>query len=77
MDIVANKFRSVRAILGFNLDVTEQGRQDEDANILVLPAEWINEEQAQEAVRIFLTTEKSNEERHARRRQRVRDLRIR
>lgn len=77
MDVVANKFHNVRAILGFNLDVTQQGREDEDANILVIPAEWVTESQIIELVRTFLTTEKSQEDRHIRRRQRIRDLRIR
>lgn len=76
-DIVANRFGEVRAILGFNRNVVRQGREDEDANILVLPANWVSVEQAKESVEIFLTTEKSTEERHERRRQRVANLRIR
>lgn len=75
-DIVVNKFRGIRAILGFNRNVIRQGREDEDANILVLPANWINVEQAKEWVGIFLQTETSTEERHLRRRSRIANLRV-
>jgi ribose 5-phosphate isomerase B len=76
VEIVANRFPHVRAILGYNDDVTVQGRQHEDANILTLPADWITPEEAQERVRLFLETEKSTEERHERRRARIDNLRV-
>lgn len=76
MELVANRFPNVRAILSFNDDVTQQGREDEDANIIVLPADYVSEEEAKERLRIFLTTEKSTEERHVRRRNRIANLRI-
>lgn len=76
MELVANRFPNVRAILSFNDDVTQQGREDEDANIIVLPADYLSEDEAKERLRIFLTTEKSTEERHERRRNRIANLRI-
>lgn len=76
VDIVANRFRRVRAVLGFNDDVTVQGRQHEDANILVIPAEWTGHDEAIERVRLFLQTERSDEERHQRRRARIAALRV-
>lgn len=77
VDIVANRFPHVRAIIGFNEQVTMQGRQHEDANILVLPAEWMSEEEAKERVELFLQSEKSEEARHVRRRSRIANLNIR
>lgn len=77
VDIVANRFGKVRAIIGFNDEVTIQGREDEDANILVLPADWVTASEAIERVRIFLDTEKSDATRHVRRRARLASLAIR
>lgn len=77
VDIVANKFPHVRAILGFNEEVTIQGRQHEDANILVLPSDWVEDEQAIERVRLFLETEKTKTTNYDRRRARLANLKIR
>ena len=77
VDIVANRFSHVRAILGFNDQVTAQGREHEDANILVLPAEWVSSDEAMERVRIFLETEKTDNTNYDRRRMRIANLNIR
>lgn len=77
VDIVANRFPHVRAIIGFGEEVTVQGREHEDANVLVLPSEWISSEEAIECVRIFLETERSEAARHERRRARINNLMIR
>ena len=77
VDIIANRFSHVRAIIGFNDEVTKQGREHEDANILVIPADWVSSEEAGERVRIFLETEKSETTRHNRRRMRIDNLNIR
>jgi len=69
MEIVANRFSHVRAILAYNDEVTQQGREDEDANIMILAADWVDAEEVEERVRIFLTTEASEEARHIRRRE--------
>ena len=77
VDIVANRFPHVRAIIGFGEEVTVQGREHEDANVLVLPAEWMSSEEAVERVRKFLETERSEAARHDRRRARIANLNIR
>lgn len=74
MDIVANRYPSVRAILGFNLDVVKQGRAHEDANVLVIPADWIDPELAAQLVDAFLATPFSGEPRHLRRLQKLASL---
>lgn len=76
VDIVANRFPHVRAILGFNDQVTVQGREHEDANILVLPAEWVAPEAAMERVRLFLETDKVENTNYDRRRMRIATLHI-
>jgi len=77
VDIVANRFAHVRAILGFNDQVTIQGREHEDANVLVLPAEWVTNEEACERVRLFLETDKVENVSYDRRRMRISNLNIR
>ncbi|MEI8232299.1 MAG: RpiB/LacA/LacB family sugar-phosphate isomerase [bacterium] len=77
VEMVANRFSHVRAILGFNDQVTVQGRQHEDANVLVLPAEWVNNEEAIARVELFLSTEKNDASRYEKRRSRVANLNIR
>ena len=67
MEMTANRYAKARAILGFNKQVTKQGREHEDANILVLAAEWVKETEAEELVKVFLETKFSNKERYKRR----------
>lgn len=77
MEIVANRFPHVRAIIGFSEEVSAQGRQHEDANVLVLPSEWMSSEEAVERVRIFLETDKTENPRYDRRRAKIANLRVR
>jgi ribose 5-phosphate isomerase B len=77
VEMVANRFPHVRAVIGFNDQVTVQGREDEDANILVIPSDWVSPEEAVVRVELFLRTEKSEADRHVRRRARVANLNIR
>ncbi len=77
VEMVANRFPHVRAILGFNDEVTVQGREHEDANVLVLASDWVEPEAAVERVRMFLTAEKRDDARYVRRRARMANLSIR
>ncbi len=68
-DMVADKFPNVRSAeyYGGNLEIVKLSREHNDANILSLGARFLGEEEAKEAVRLWLTTPFSNEERHKRR----------
>ncbi len=77
VEMVSNRFPHVRAILGFNDEVTVQGREHEDANILVLASEWVSLNEALERVRMFLTAQKRDDVRYERRRARMANLTIR
>lgn len=76
MSLVANRFPRVRAILAYSDEAAQLGRQDEDANVLILPANYLNEEEARERVQIFLETEFSGEMRHRRRLSKVEGMQI-
>ena len=67
--ISANKIDGVRAIeyYGGNLEIVKLGREHNDANVLSLGARFITEEEAKNAVKLFLETQFSGDERHIRR----------
>ena len=68
-EMAANKVDGIRAteFYGGNLDVVKVSREHNDANILSLGARFVTEDEAKEAVKIFLETEFSGDERHVRR----------
>lgn len=67
--MVANRVKGVRAIgyYGGNLDIIRLGREHNNANIISLGARFVSEAEAINAVKIFLDTPFSSEERHVRR----------
>ena len=67
--IVANRFRNVRAVVyyGGTLDIVKLSREHNDANILSLGARFLNDNEATTAVKLWLETPFSGEERHIRR----------
>lgn len=67
--ITANKVVGIRSAVyyGGNLEVVKKSREHNSANILSLGARFINEEEAKEAVKLFVETPFSVEERHIRR----------
>lgn len=56
ISITLNKHQGVRAALCWNEELTQLARQHNDANILSLPARFIDEKCALSLVELFLTT---------------------
>jgi ribose 5-phosphate isomerase B len=67
--ISANKIDGIRAIeyYGGDLEIIKLGREHNDANILSLGARFVTEEEAKNAVKVFIETKFSGDERHIRR----------
>lgn len=74
VDVVANKFDNVRSALGFNASEVSSSRNDDNANVLALPADYISEETAKEMVKVFLETKFAEEERFVKRIEGIKEI---
>ena len=68
----ANRFKGVRAVEYYapsrgEINIIEDSRSHNDSNILSLGARFLSEDEAREAVRLWLETPFSGDERHVRR----------
>lgn len=55
--MTANKHRNIRAALCWNTELARLARQHNNANVVCLPARFINADEAKEIVLAFLTTD--------------------
>jgi ribose 5-phosphate isomerase B len=72
--IVANKAKGARAALAWNEQSAHAARNDDDANILCLPADYVSLDNAKKMVHTFLTTPFGTEARYKRRVEKVKKL---
>lgn len=74
--MVANKFPNVRAAVYYGGvgGIPSLTRQHNDSNILSLGARFLNEQDALKAVKLFLDTPFTNEERHLRRIEKIKKI---
>lgn len=57
MTITANKFKGIRATIGFNKESIKAAKADDDINVLVLSSDYITVPQAVAIVRMWIATE--------------------
>lgn len=69
--IAANKVKDIRAGLITAAEQAVKAREDDDMNILCLPADFVNRDEVYEIVDAFLSTDFSNDERHIRRLEKI------
>lgn len=69
--IAANKVKGVRAAVCTSVGMARKAREHNNANILVLGADYVDENLVKEMVKAFLETPFSGEERHRRRLQKI------
>ena len=56
MCMAANRFKGIRALLGYDRESVRSARNDDDANILCLPAHLLKQDEANVLVETFLIT---------------------
>ena len=57
MQMAANKHNGIRAGLAWNPEIATLTRQHNNANIITIPARFLNNEEALEIAKAFLNTE--------------------
>jgi len=67
MMIAANRFNGIRACLGWDVESAKDSRNDEDSNILCLPAKTLNNGESLDIISQWLKTPFSKAPRHSRR----------
>jgi len=74
VDIVANKFSKIRSALGFSAQQVKSARQEDDVNILCLPADFLSDKKAQKIIGMFLKEEFLEESKYKRRIEKILSL---
>lgn len=74
MCIAANRVRGIRASLCWNEDVARETRNDNDSNVLCIPARLLSEEEALNIIDTWLKTPFSGAARHQRRIHEIEEL---
>jgi ribose 5-phosphate isomerase B len=74
MSITANKVPGVRAALCLDTNMARLSREHNDANVLCLGGRILSTEDATEITREWLGTERSDDERHVRRRAKISEI---
>ncbi len=67
MAIAANRHKGIRAAVVWSAEVARESRNDNNANVLSLPAGYISNEEAEKIVNVWLVTPASKEPRHIQR----------
>ena len=74
--IAANKIKGVRAGGAHNIKSAKHMREHNDANVLAVSGDWLDEEQAKGIIEVFLRTKFSGDERHVRRLRKIAEVEI-
>jgi ribose 5-phosphate isomerase B len=74
MCITANRFKGIRACMGYDLESIRSARNDDDCNVLCLPAKFITKENANVFVETFLNTDFAAAPRYKRRIEQIDEL---
>lgn len=67
MSIAANRVRGIRAGLCWNVETAVHAKRDDNANVLVLPSDFMNTQLAMDAVDAWLATDFKNDPKYSRR----------
>ena len=67
MCMTANRFQGIRACLGYDIESVRASRNDDDANVLCLPAHHLTKSEAEKLVQKFIDTAFARQPRFTRR----------
>lgn len=67
MCMAANRFKGIRAVLGYDKESARSSRNDEDSNVLCLPSHVFEKDEANVLVEVWLNTEFAGSPRFVRR----------
>lgn len=67
MCMAANRFKGIRAALGYDRESARAARNDDDSNVLCLPANTLHQEKANAIAEVWLTTDFAKNVRFTRR----------
>lgn len=67
MALVANKFKGVHAVEVWNLETARHAKEHRDANVLSIPADYVNSQQVCDMVKTWLDGEVLTEKKYLRR----------
>mgnify|MGYP001570768901 FL=1 len=74
VDVAANKIKGIRSALCFDVKQAQASRNDDNANILSLPADFISESLAKEIVKTWLETPFSGSGHYVRRIEKIKKI---
>jgi ribose 5-phosphate isomerase B len=74
MAMVANKIKGIRAAVVWSQKVAKETRNDNDSNVLSLPARYLDSQQVVDIAKIWLSTAFSNQPRHKRRIEQIKSI---
>lgn len=74
VDIVANKVEGIRCGLGFEIEQIKKAREDDDINIIAIPADSIDYDKAVGLIKAFLETKYKSTPNHERRIEEISNL---
>jgi ribose 5-phosphate isomerase B len=74
MSIAANRVRGIRAALAWSLESAKTAKRDDNSNVLVLPAKFIDEDEAVAAVDAWLKTAFDADPKYQRRLDQIEEL---
>lgn len=75
--IAANKVKDIRAVAVYDTKQARHAREHNDANVIGISGDWMTEKQAKDIIKTWLDTQFSNEERHLRRVNQIREKEFR
>ena len=74
MCMTANRFKGIRACMGYDIEAVRSARNDDDCNVLCLPAKFLTADKANILVETFLNTDFADAPRFKRRIEQMDDL---